>query len=138
MWNNFKEEKMIKDILKNSKNIAIVYMSPKMEKTSNYAGAFLQAKGYKIFPVYPKEDFILGHKVYRDIKEIPEAIDIVLMFRKSEFASELVKDVVEIKAKTFWLQMGLENEEAKEICEQNHINFVQNKCIMVEFERHFI
>lgn len=128
---------MIKDILQSSKNIAVVYLAPQSEKTSNYVSAFLQKQGYRIFPVYPKEDLILGEKVYRDIIEITEPIDIVLMFRKSEFATKLVDEVVKIGAKTFWLQMGLQNEQAKQICLQNKINFVEDKCIMVEFERLF-
>lgn len=128
---------MIKEILENSKNIAVVYLSPESDKASNFVSSYMQRKGYKIFPVFPKEDEILGEKVYRKLEEIPEKIDIVLIFRKSEFASELVKDVVKIQAKTFWLQSGITNEEARKICEENKINFVEDKCIMQEYKKLF-
>lgn len=133
MWRDF-GEKMIEKILKSMRNIAIVGLSPDPNKVSNMVAKFLQNKGYKIYPVYPKESEILGRKVYRNLSEISENIDTIVMFRKGEYAEILIKDVIEKRAKNFWLQLGIENENARKIAEKNGINFVQNHCIMVEFQ----
>lgn len=125
---------MIEEILKNAKNIAVVGLSPDEEKDSNRVGKYLISQNLSVFPIYPKEDEILGRKVYRNLKEIDDKIDIVVMFRKGEFADTLVKEVIEVGAKTLWLQLGITNENARKIAENNGINFVQDRCIMVEYK----
>ncbi|MBR7048143.1 MAG: CoA-binding protein [Campylobacter sp.] len=125
---------MIEEILKNAKNIAIAGLSPDEEKDSNRVAKYLISQNLNIFPIYPKFDEILGRKVYRNLKEISDKIDIVVMFRKGEFANELISDVIAQGAKTLWLQLGIFNDEAGKIAENNGINFVQNKCIMVEYK----
>lgn len=120
------------EILKNASKIAIVGLSPDPSKDSHTVGAYLQKMGYEIYPIYPKEDEILGRKVYRSVSELPTNVDIVVMFRKSNVAMDIIGDVIKNKAKTFWLQIGIENDEAKQIAEQNGMTFIQNKCIMVE------
>ena len=125
---------MIEEILKNAKNIAIVGLSPDEEKDSNRVAKYLISQNLNIFPIYPKEEKILGRKVYRNLKEINDKIDIVVMFRKGEFANELISDVIAQGAKTLWLQLGIFNDEAGKIAENNGVNFVQNKCIMIEYK----
>ncbi|MBR2156961.1 MAG: CoA-binding protein [Campylobacter sp.] len=125
---------MIEEILKNAKNIAIVGLSPDEEKDSNRVAKYLISQNLNIFPIYPKFDEILDRKVYRNLKEISDKIDIVVMFRKGEFANELISDVIAQGAKTLWLQLGIFNDEAGKIAENNGVNFVQNKCIMVEYK----
>ena len=125
---------MIEEILKNAKNIAIVGLSPDEEKDSNRVAKYLISQNLNIFPIYPKFDEILGRKVYRNLKEISDKIDIVVMFRKGEFANKLISDVIAQGAKTLWLQLGIFNDEAGKIAENNGVNFVQNKCIMVEYK----
>lgn len=125
---------MIEEILKNAKNIAIVGLSPDEEKDSNRVAKYLISQNLNIFPIYPKFDEILGKKVYRNLKEISDKIDIVVMFRKGEFANELISDVIAQGAKTLWLQLGIFNDEVRKIAENNGVNFVQNKCIMVEYK----
>lgn len=125
----------IHEILKTAKNIAIVGLSPDTSKASNMVAKFLKERGLKIFPVYPKEDEILGFKVYRNLSEIDEYIDIVVMFRKGEFATALVEEVIKVGAKTLWLQLGITNEAAKERAKQAGVNFVEDKCIKIELER---
>ena len=125
---------MIEEILKNAKNIAVVGLSPDENKDSNRVGKYLISQNLSVFPIYPKEDEILGRKVYRNLKEIDDKIDIVVMFRKGEFADTLVKEVIEVGAKTLWLQLGITNENARKIAENNGINFVQDRCIMVEYK----
>ena len=122
-------------ILSSAKNIAVVGLSPDESKPSNEVAKFLIERGFNVFPVYPKFDEILGRKVYRNLTQIDEDIDIAVMFRKGEFASELVKDAVKKGVKTLWLQLGITNDEAGAVARENGINFVQDKCIKIELQR---
>jgi len=122
-------------ILSSAKNIAVVGLSPDESKPSNEVAKFLIERGFNVFPVYPKFDEILGRKIYRNLTQIDQDIDIAVMFRKGEFASELVKDVVKKGVKTLWLQLGITNDEAGAIARENGINFVQDKCIKIELQR---
>ena len=122
-------------ILSSAKNIAVVGLSPDESKPSNEVAKFLIERGFNVFPVYPKFDEILGRKVYRNLAQIDQDIDIAVMFRKGEFASELVKDAVKKGVKTLWLQLGITNDEAGAVARENGINFVQDKCIKIELQR---
>ena len=125
----------IGQILSAAKNIAVVGLSPDESKPSNEVAKFLIERGFNVFPIYPKFDEILGRKVYRNLTQIHEDIDIAVMFRKGEFASELVKDAVKKGVKTLWLQLGITNDAAGAIARENGINFVQDKCIKIELQR---
>lgn len=125
----------LRQILSAAKNIAVVGLSPDGSKPSNEVAKFLIERGFNVFPVYPKFDEILGRKVYRNLTQIDQDIDIAVMFRKGEFASELVKDAVKKGAKTLWLQLGITNDEAGAIVRENGINFVQDRCIKIELQR---
>lgn len=125
----------LRQILSSARNIAVVGLSPDESKPSNEVAKFLIERGFNIFPVYPKFDEILGRKVYRNLTQIDENIDIAVMFRKGEFASELVKDAVKKGVKTLWLQLGITNDEAGAVARENGINFVQDKCIKIELQR---
>ncbi|NLY03336.1 MAG: CoA-binding protein [Campylobacter sp.] len=127
----------IKDILQTTSSIAIVGLSPDESKPSNYVSRFLKEKGYKIYPIYPKFDEILGQKVYRRLSEILDPIDMVVMFRKGEYAEALLDEVIVKNVKTLWLQQGITNEIAKSKALENSVNFIQDKCAMVEYERNF-
>jgi len=122
-------------ILSSAKNIAVVGLSPDESKPSNEVAKFLIERGFNVFPIYPKFDEILGRKVYRNLTQIDQDIDIAVMFRKGEFASELVKDAVKKGVKTLWLQLGITNDEAGAVACENGINFVQDKCIKIELQR---
>ena len=124
----------IGQILSAAKNIAVVGLSPDESKPSNEVAKFLIERGFNVFPIYPKFDEILGRKVYRNLTQINEDIDIAVMFRKGEFASELVKDAVKKGVKTLWLQLGITNDAAGAIARENGINFVQDKCIKIELK----
>lgn len=125
----------LRQILSAAKNIAVVGLSPDESKPSNEVAKFLIERGFNVFPVYPKFDEILGRKVYRNLTEIDQDIDIAVMFRKGEFASELVKDAVKKGVKTLWLQLGITNDEAGAVARENGINFVQDRCIKIELQR---
>ncbi|MEX0608251.1 MAG: CoA-binding protein [Balneolaceae bacterium] len=133
-----------KEILSESKTIAMIGCSPDNHRTSNYAAKFLQERGYKVIPVNPVADEILGEKCYPKLTEIPESIqiDIVNVFRNSKYSAEAVQDVAEWKAKTgqnpvVWTQLDVSSPEAEKIAEENNLDYVKNKCIMVEWERSF-
>ena len=125
----------LRQILFAAKNIAVVGLSPDESKPSNEVAKFLIERGFNVFPVYPKFDKILGRKVYRNLTQIDQGIDIAVMFRKGEFASELVKDAVKKGVKTLWLQLGITNDEAGAVACENGINFVQDRCIKIELQR---
>ncbi|KAA6228642.1 MULTISPECIES: CoA-binding protein [unclassified Campylobacter] len=122
-------------ILNTMKNIAIIGLSPDSSKASYMVGKFLQEKGFNIFPIYPKEDKILNKKVYRNLKEINKKIDTCIMFRKGEFASEIFPLIKEKNIKNFWLQLGIVNNEVARLAQECNINFIQDKCIMLEFQK---
>ena len=124
----------IGQILSAAKNIAVVGLSPDESKPSNEVAKFLIERGFNVFPIYPKFDEILGRKVYRNLTQIDEDIDIAVMFRKGEFANELVKDVIKKGVKTLWLQLDITNDAAGAIARENGINFVQDKCIKIELK----
>ncbi len=120
------------------KTIAVLGLSPKPEKDSHRVAAYLQQAGYKIVPVYPKEDEILGEKVYRSLKEIPFEVDMVDIFRKPDALMDVAKACVERgDVKVFWAQKGIVNNEAAEYAKEQGIQVVQNQCAMVDHRNLF-
>lgn len=133
---NTNDAKEIKKILEDVKTIAIIGLSPNETKASNMVGRYLQSVGYKIIPIYPKEDFILGEKVYRSLSEVPDRVDMVDMFRKPSVANSLLEEVLKRDdIKVFWLQLGIVNNEACEKAKESGLKVVQNKCSKVEHQR---
>lgn len=122
-------------ILSSMKNIAIIGLSPNQNKPSHFVSKYLQDLGYKIYPIYPKEDFILNERVYRNLKEIPFEVDTVVMFRKASFANEIFEDLLGKKIKNFWMQLGIINEEIMQKCKKYGINCVQDCCIKIELQK---
>lgn len=122
----------IKRILQESQTIAVVGLSDDPEKPSHSVSAAMKAKGYKIIPVNPKADTILGEKAYPSLRDIPEKVDIVDVFRRPEHTPAIAKEAVEIGAKTLWLQLGVINEEAAEIAKSAGLNVIMDRCIKVE------
>ena len=128
----------IKDIFTETKTIAIIGLSPKAEKDSNKVARYLQAAGYKIIPVYPKEDKILDEKVYRNLDEIDEQIDMVNIFRKPEFIANVVDIVLSRDdVKCVWTQLDLVNNEAADKAVAAGISVVQDRCTKIEHQRMF-
>ncbi|MBO0421836.1 CoA-binding protein [Enterococcus plantarum] len=128
-------QKQIFDYLKQAKRIAVVGLSAKEDRTSYKIAELLQESGYEIIPVNPKlvGEKILGEKVYEKLQDVPGQIDIVDIFRRSEFLPEVARDFIETDAKVFWAQLGLENEEAAEILKNAGRNaIIMNRCIKIE------
>ena len=138
----------IKDILKNSKTIAMVGVSSEKKgedpknlkrKPANVVMKYMQDFGYKVIPVNPfaEGEVINGEKVVGSLEKISEPIDIVDIFRPSKETPGIANEAVKIGSKVLWLQYGIENEESKKIAESAKIQYVSNKCIKQEYQRLF-
>ena len=130
----------IKEILSKYKSIAMIGVSNDPTKASTIVMKYMQKYGFKVFPVNPKAkgQKILGEEVYEKITDIEDSIDIVDVFRPSNEAVNIAKDTVSIKAKVLWLQLGIKSEEAKKIVEDNKIEYVDDKCTKMEYQKHFL
>ncbi len=119
----------IKDILSKYKSIAMVGVSNDQTKPSTIVMKYMQKYGYKVYPVNPsaKGQKILGEEVYAKITDIEENVDIVDVFRPSKEVLGIAEDAVKIGAKVLWLQLGIRDENARELVEQNHMEYVENK-----------
>lgn len=129
--NNASDEE-IKEILKNSKTIAVVGLSTDPSKASYMVAEYLMNNGYKIIPVNPSATEILGKKSYPDLKSIPEKIDIVDIFRKEEAIPQIVDEAIEVGAKIIWMQQGLCHNKSADKARTAGLKVVMNKCIKVE------
>ena len=138
----------IKDILKNSKTIAMVGISSEKKgedrknlkrKPANVVMKYMQDFGYKVIPVNPfaEGEIINGEKVVGSLEKISEPVDIVDIFRPSKETPGIANEAVKIGSKVLWLQYGIENEESKKIAESAKIQYVSNKCIKQEYQRLF-
>ena len=127
----------LRRILKENHTIAIVGLSADWYRPSYFAAKYMQEHGFKIIPVNPKYTEILGEKCYPDLKSIPEKVDMVDVFRKSADCAPIAKEAVAIGSKVLWLQLGVENDEAKAIAETGGLEFVQNRCVKIEYARLF-
>lgn len=127
------------DILRDSKNIAVVGLSKSGNRTSNQIAAYLTGHGYNVAGVNPTADLdnINGIPVYKSLKDIPFKIDIVDVFRRSETIDELIPDVIERQPNVFWLQSGIRNDKAVSPLRHHGIIVVQDECIMVNHNRCF-
>ena len=126
------------DFLKEAKTIAVVGLSNREETAAYRVSRIMQDAGYRIIPVNPRsaEETILGETVYASLKDIPLSIDIVNVFRRSEFLPDLAREFVETDAKIFWAQLGLESQEAEEILRQaGRDQIVMNRCIKIEYQK---
>ena len=126
------------DFLKEAKTIAVVGLSNRVETAAYRVSRIMQDAGYRIIPVNPRSagETILGETVYASLKDIPLSIDIVNVFRRSEFLPDLAREFIETDAKIFWAQLGLESQEAEEILRQaGRDQIVMNRCIKIEYQK---
>jgi len=129
---NSNKDEIIK-YFRETKTIAVVGASPKPEKDSHKVAKYLRDVGYKMIPIYPKEEEILGQKVYRNLLEIDEPVDMVVVFRKPEVVDAVVDACIKRgDVKVLWTQKGIVNNKAAEKAEAAGISVVQNQCAMVE------
>lgn len=131
----------VRTILEHSTTIAVCGMSRHEAKPAHYVPAYMATQGYIVIPVNPFADTILGLQSYASLLDIPQQIDVVNVFRPSEQAEDVVREIVQRKKERgdialIWLQLGIINEAARELAEANGIAFVQNQCLYVEYQRH--
>ncbi|MGB4345492.1 MAG: CoA-binding protein [Burkholderiaceae bacterium] len=127
----------LRQILKQSHTIAVVGLSADWWRPSYFAAKYMQEHGFRIIPVNPKYSEVLGETCYPDLKSIPHPVDMVDVFRKSADCAPIAKEAVAIGAKTLWLQIGVENEEARQIAEAAGLSVVMNRCVKIEYARLF-
>lgn len=116
-------------ILQVSKTIAVVGLSPKPERDSYRVSEYLLRQGYNIIPVNPGHSEILGRKSYPSLFDIPESVDIIDIFRRSESVPPIVRAAIQIQAPYIWMQEGVEHEEAAAIARQHDVTVIQNLCL---------
>lgn len=129
------EESRIRDILANSGAVAVIGLSPKPERDSYRVAKYLKEHGYRIIPVRPAQEKILGEKVYASIDDIEEPVDIVNLFRRSDQIMPHAIEALRLTPKVFWMQTGIENHEAAKLLTAAGIDVVMNLCIMTAHDR---
>ncbi|MCM3718862.1 CoA-binding protein [Fictibacillus phosphorivorans] len=122
----------IKNLLKLKKRIAVVGLSDQPFRTSYMVSEYMQKAGYEIIPINPNVNEVLGQKAYAKLEDIEGQVDIVNVFRRSEYLPEVARSAANIKAGFFWAQLGLYNAEAEEILQSATIPYIMDKCIKVE------
>ena len=130
-----KEDDDIKELLENSRTIAILGLSPKPDRESNKVAKYLKDNGYSIIPVRPGQKEILGQSVYATLDDIKKDVDIIDVFRNPEQVLPHAHEAIQMQPKVFWMQLGIENHEAASLLVKAGIDVVMNKCIKIEHDR---
>ncbi len=128
---------LVDEQLRNSKTIAVVGLSNNPERDSHRVASYLQRQGYRIIPVNPVIQEALGETAYPDLKSVPEPIDMVDVFRRSDQVPPVVDEAIEIGARYIWMQDGVINEEAKTKAEAAGIPVIMNDCALRQHRRRF-
>ena len=129
------DDNAMRDVLSNAKVIAVVGHSDKPERTSYRIAHFLRGVGYKVYAVNPMVSEIDGQPSYASLKQLPEAVDIVNIFRRSEYLPEIVDEAIAVNAKTVWAQLGVYDEPSTQKALDAGLNVVMDACIKVEYMR---
>ncbi len=137
--NSAMEDDTLKDILKNYKTVAVVGISPRADRPSHIVASYLQCKGYRIIPIRPDGEEILGEKVYGDLRNLPREIDveIVDIFRRSEEVPPIVEEAIQRRAKVIWMQEGVIHPDAARQAEKAGLRVVMDRCMKKEHQRLF-
>ncbi|MCC6858734.1 MAG: CoA-binding protein [Bryobacterales bacterium] len=126
---------MIRDLLRSARTIAVVGLSDKKFRPSYGVARYMQSAGYRIIPVNPQVQEVLGEKGYPDLEAVPERVDIVDVFRRSEFVPEIVEAAIRIGAKAVWLQEGVVHEEAAARARAAGLVVIMDRCLLKEHMR---
>ena len=126
------EQEQITELLKTSKNIAVVGLSSSPMRPSYGVSAYMQSQGYKIIPINPEINGALGEKAYPSLAHAPEKIDIVNIFRRPEFVAAVVEQAIKLKPAAIWMKEGVRNEAAAEKARRAGIFVIQDRCILKE------
>jgi uncharacterized protein len=125
----------IPDILKSTRTIAVVGISSNPMRPSNGVAEYLKRAGYRIIPVNPNEAEVLGEKCYARLEDVPEKIDLVDIFRRSEYVPEIVESAIRVGARTVWMQEGVIHEAAAERARQAGLDVVMDRCTLKEHRK---
>jgi uncharacterized protein len=123
------------EILDTCHVVAIVGLSSEEGRPSNHVGSYLKSSGYRVIPVNPREQVVLGEKCYPNLTAIPEKVDVVDIFRSSESVPPIIEEAIKIGAWAVWMQEGIKNEEAAQKAVLAGLKVVQNKCMLKEHLR---
>lgn len=126
------DDKTIHNILKASRNIAVVGLSPKPHRDSFMVAQYMREQGYRIIPVRPKTKEILGEIVYSDLIHIPDSIDIVNVFRAPDKIMPVAEEAIKVKPKVFWMQLGIKDNDAARLLADAGVMVVMNRCLKIE------
>jgi len=131
------KDEELKKMLCDSKTVAVVGISPKADRPSHRVASYLKSKGYRVIPVRPDGEEVLGEKVYHDLMEIPKEIqvDVVDIFRRSEDVPPIVEEAIQRGAKVIWMQEGVIHEEAAAKAEKAGLKVVMDRCMKKEHQR---
>lgn len=127
-----KSTEAVNGLIRSIRSIAVVGFSPKKNRPSNMVGKYLIDTGFTVFPVNPGSNEIYGQICYPDLKSIPEPVDIVNIFRRSEDVLPFVVDAIAIGAKAIWMQQGIVNEAAAQLAEKAGLQVVMDRCIKID------
>ena len=125
----------IEKILNTYRTIAVVGLSPKPDRASHRVSAYMKSEGYRIVPVRPGIDEVLGEKAYATLRDIPFPVEIVDVFRRSEHTPPIAEEAAAIGAKVLWLQEGVESAEAERIATEAGMDVIMDRCILKEHRR---
>jgi hypothetical protein len=132
-----RDDAKLKAVLKDSKTITVLGLSPKPERDSFRVAEYLQGKGYRIIPVRPGGENILGEPSVSSLNDLEAPVDIIDVFRRSDQVMEHAREAIRIKPRLFWMQLGVENIEAAGLLMENGIDVIMNRCIKIEHARLF-
>ena len=127
----------LRRILRNSRTLAVVGLSANWYRPSYFAAKYMQEHGYRVIPVNPMYEEVLGEKCYKSLRDIPEPVDLVDCFRKSAEIPSLADDAIAIGAKVLWMQLGVSNPEARARAEAAGLEVVEDRCVKIEHARLF-
>lgn len=130
-----KTDDQLRDLIQRTKTIAVVGLSPKEHRDSHRVARYLQERGFRIIPVNPNAGEVLGETSYPSLRDVPEPVDLVDVFRRSEYLPDIARQAVEIGAKSLWMQVGIVNDEAAEIAGEADLPVVMDRCLMVDHGR---
>ncbi|SFD78081.1 Predicted CoA-binding protein [Lentibacillus persicus] len=129
-WENPSNE-TVKAVLESANTIAVVGLSDNPERTSYQISKIMQEQGYTIIPVNPKVDEVLGEKAYDTLTDVKESIDIINVFRRSEYLPDIAKDASQTNCRVFWAQQGVINQEAYDYLKERGFTVMMDMCIKV-------
>ena len=127
----------LRRILRECRTVAVVGLSPEWHRPSHFAAKYLQEHGYRVIPVNPRTDKILGERCYASLLEIPERVDMVDVFRRSADVLPIAQQAVQIKARCLWQQIGVVNLEADKLARASGLDSVMDRCVKIEHARIF-